>query len=76
MLAFVYRLVAEFKHEHGMHPNLLYLNPEHARHLQAALDAGFSYQSMVKLLRMELVINTDTIHPRVAWAQSAARIAV
>ena len=37
MLSFLYRLVEHYHREHGLHPNLLYLNQWHYRKLLDSL---------------------------------------
>ncbi len=76
MLNFIYRLIREFEREHGIHPNLLYLSPVHAQHLKDSVDESYTMQSIRNLLHMELIVNQDIVHPHVAWAQCAQRVAV
>ena len=71
MLGFIYRLVREFELEHGISPNLLYLNRLHAENLKASFDQDYSMSQIMKVLRMELIIDNDIMHPRVAWSQVA-----
>jgi hypothetical protein len=73
MLDFIYRLIREFEREHGILPNLLYLNRFHAEHLKSAFDENFSMPQIRNVLGMEMVIESDIIHPRVAWTQVAHR---
>ena len=73
MLSFILRLTREFELEHGIHPNLLYLNRFHAEHLKSAFSADFSMAQILDLLQMELVIEDDLSHPHVAWTQVAQR---
>jgi hypothetical protein len=76
MLSYIYRLIRDFEQEHGIHPNLLYLNQFHASHLKQGLDERFSFQAICDLLRLELIIDQDIMHPHVAWTQSAQRAVV
>ena len=73
MLGFIYRLINEFEREHGIHPNLLYLNRFHAEHLKAAFDADYSMSQILDVLGMELVIENDITQPHVVWKQAAQR---
>lgn len=75
MLSFIYRLVTEFEKEHGIHPNLLYLNDKHADHLQQSFSSEFKLHSIMKFLDMELIIDKSIVHPHVAWTQTAQRFA-
>lgn len=74
MLGYIYRLVSDFEHEHGIHPNLLYLNQFHSEHLKTAFADDYSLPSIMELLDMELVIENDIMHPHVAWTHSAQRM--
>lgn len=75
MLNFIYRLVREFEREHGIQPNLLYLNRFHAEHLKLAFDESLTMPQIRKILGMEMVVENDIMHPRVAWTQVAHRAA-
>jgi len=75
MLGFIYRLVRDFELEHGIHPNLLYLNHLHAEHLKSAFDTDYSMSQIMDVLQMELIIENDITHPHVAWAQTVQRVA-
>ena len=76
MLSYIFRLIDHFQRQHGVEPNLLYLNELHMLELRKALAAGQTIQSITDFLGMELIINREITHPHVAWTQSAQRIAV
>ena len=71
MLGFIYRLVREFELEHGVRPNLLYLNRFHAENLKASFDQGYCLSQIMELLDMDLIIEDEMMHPRVVWSQVA-----
>lgn len=73
MLAYIYSLMRDFEQEHGMLPNLLYLNRFHGERLKHALDGQFSMSDIREVLQMELVIDHDIVHPHVAWTHVAQR---
>jgi hypothetical protein len=73
MLSFINRLVRDFELEHGIHPNLLYLNRFHAEHLKTSFDADYSMSQILDVLSMELIIEDDITQPHVAWTQIARR---
>ena len=75
MLSYIYRQIRNFEAQHGVLPNLLYINKEHAGHLQESVAEGYSLQDIAELLQLEVIINDDVLHPHVAWTQSAIRIA-
>lgn len=72
MLSFIMRLVSEFEREHDLRPNLLYMNDEHVRHLQQSFARRYDLAAIMRMLQMEILIDTDIVHPRVAWVQLAA----
>jgi hypothetical protein len=74
MLAFVYRLIRQFELEHGIRPNLLYLNHFHAENLKASFDHAYCLSQVVDILGMELIIENDLMHPHVAWTQVAEKV--
>lgn len=74
MLGYIYRLVRDFEHEHGIHPNLLYLNQFHSEHLRTAFAENYSMSLIMDLLDMDLVIENDIMHPHVAWRHTAQRM--
>ena len=75
MLDYIYRLVRNYEQEHGIHPNLLYLNRMHSAHLKSAFDERYTMAQITQLLQMELVIDSEIMHPQVAWTLSGHRVA-
>ena len=73
MLSFILRLTHEFEQEHGIYPNLLYLNHFHAAHLKAAFDTDYPMTQILDILDMELIIQDDITQPRVVWSQIARK---
>ena len=73
MLAYIYRLIRDFEQEHGIHPNLLFMNQNHCDHLKEAFDNRYSLYTIMQILQMELVIDSDAIHPHAAWHKTAQR---
>lgn len=73
MLDYLYRLVTGFEREHGIHPNLLYINPHHIEHLKSSFDETFSMKQIMESLEMELVIDSYTTHPHVCWTDIVQR---
>jgi len=71
MLSFIYRLVRDFEKEHGIHPNLLYLNQAHMSALREQLGTTIRIDELVGLLGMEILLTEEVLHPRVAWVQVA-----
>ncbi len=75
MLDYINRLVRGFEQEHGVQPNLLYLNRIHSEHLQSAFADSYSLAQIMDMLQMEMIIDSEIMHPQVAWTQSAQRVA-
>ncbi|MGD8783311.1 MAG: hypothetical protein PVF28_00415 [Thioalkalispiraceae bacterium] len=73
MLGFIYGLIRGFEQEHGVQPNLLYLNRMHMEHLKAAFDEKYTLGQIMDMLEMEMIIDPEIMHPHVAWTQSAHR---
>jgi hypothetical protein len=71
MLSHIYRLIRNFKLEHGIHPNLLHLNRNHVEHLKAAFEDSYSLEQIMNVLDMELIIEEEIMHPHVAWTTVA-----
>lgn len=67
MLSFIYRLIHDFEKEHGIRPNLLYVNPIHLQVLKNQLDAESQLDDIVELLGMEIMVTSEVIHPHVVW---------
>ena len=76
MLSYIFRLIDHFQRQHGVEPNLLYLNELHMQELIKAFASRQTLQSITDLLGMELIISRDITHPHVAWTQTAQRVAV
>lgn len=73
MLSFIYRLVRDFEVEHGMKPNVLYLNDEHFERLREDFYDPDDIKAIVERLDMELVIDHTAVHPRLARLESSYR---
>lgn len=73
MLGYIYRLVSGFEQEHGIHPNLLYLNRVHCEHLKSSFDESLSLGQIMEMLRMEMIVDPEIMHPHVGWTQAAHR---
>lgn len=70
MLSFLYRLVELYHREHGLHPNLLYLNPGHYHKLLECLPEMEGQEQVSRFLMMQVVVSPETVHPYVAWLPS------
>jgi hypothetical protein len=73
MLSFIYRLIRDFEQKHGIHPNLLYLNEYHVKHLIDDVAVDCSLQNITDLLQLDLIVNREVLHPHVIWTQTAYR---
>lgn len=71
MLGHINQLVSGFEKEHGVLPNLLYINHTHSEYLKSSFDERFSLDRIVKILCMDVIIESDIIHPHVAWTHFA-----
>lgn len=73
MLDYIYRIVTGFERQHGIRPNLLYINRQHLQHLKLSFDESLSMHQIMNLLSMELIIDPASVHPHVCWAQAGRR---
>ena len=73
MLSHLYRIAAAFEHRHGVAPNLLYLSYAHFEQLGQALSGLRDTGALLGKLDMEVVLQQDVAHPRVAWSPVRAR---
>ncbi len=73
MLGYIYRLARNFETEHGLEPNLLYINPQHCEYLKDSFENRYSLQKIMSMLGMEVIIDHEIVHPRVSWAQSVLK---
>lgn len=68
MLSQIYRISADFEHNHGVAPNLLYLNYRHFELLKQSFDGLDSIEKLLSHLNMQIILMRDALHPRVAWS--------
>ena len=73
MLSFLYRIYRDFEGCHGVTPNLLYLNYRHFAELQCSLAGLPDTAALLQRLDMEVILQNDVLHPRVAWSSVRAR---
>jgi hypothetical protein len=76
MLSFIIRIASAFEHSHGIRPNLLYLNPAHLERMHQDFPESHDFDTIVRMLQMEMIIDRDIIHPQVAWVSAARTRAV
>ena len=72
MLSFLYRLVENYQREHGLHPNLLYVNQRHYLKLLECLPEMKNQEEVSRFLIMQVVISPEAAHPYVAWLPTDA----
>jgi hypothetical protein len=73
MLSFIYRLVREFENEHGMKPNVLYLNAIHFRRLCQDFVDPDDIEAIINRLDMEIVIDNNALHPHMSRVKTSQR---
>jgi hypothetical protein len=76
MLSFIYHIAHEFEQNHGLRPNMVYLNREQFTHLHEELASIRNLDTMARLLGMEIVLSPESTHPRVTWSSVDWRTAV
>jgi hypothetical protein len=73
MLSFLFRLIRTFRNEHGVAPNVLYMNDFHYQKLRESLPEMPSYEQLARFLNLEIVISAEAVHPHVASVNPARR---
>lgn len=75
MLSHLYQLIRGFRRDHGILPNVLYLN--HGQYLQLTRDlpAFRTHETLCHFLTLDVHVSPDVAHPHVAWVSRAARTA-
>lgn len=73
MLSHLYQIASSFERRHGIAPNLLYLNYRHFEQLKQALPGLQPTEMLLQRLDMNIILQKDVIHPRVAWSPVRAR---
>jgi hypothetical protein len=73
MLSYLYRLVTDFRRNHGFLPNRVQMNPEHYQQLLRNLAGMENEQAIARFLMMDILISTESTHPHVSWSEPAHR---
>ncbi len=76
MLGLIYELVRGFEREHGMPPNILYLNDEHFQRLRRECGDPDEMVAMLSRLKLDVVLCPEVMHPQVAYRDSLSRQAL
>jgi hypothetical protein len=71
MLSFIYRLVTDFRRDHGFLPNRVQMSPDHYQQLLQNLAGMKDGQSVARFLMMDILISTESAHPHVSWSAPA-----
>ena len=69
MLSFIYTLVNNFQSSHGIKPNLLFLSDDHLKHLVEQFASDYDLFQIMDMLEMEIIVDNESVHPRVAWTR-------
>lgn len=76
MLSTIYQVAKSFEKEHGISPNLLYMNYAQLECLKQQLDDPYDFNSILVFLGMELILQDKTVTPSVAWSRTPWKEAV
>ena len=74
MLSYILGMAFRFEREHGLSPNLLYLNQEHMRCLCAELGVS-AERKLSERLGLVVMVYPDIAHPQVALLQQSRHAA-
>lgn len=67
MLSFLFRLIRSYQREHGILPNVLYINDFHYQKLRESLPDLTTHEAVATFLQLDVVIRAEAVHPSIAW---------
>lgn len=67
MLSFLFRLIRSYQREHGLLPNVLYINDFHYQKLRESLPDLTTHEEIATFLQLDVVICRESVHPSIAW---------
>jgi len=73
MLSYLYQLIHGFRQDHGILPNILYVNRHQYLQLTRDLPVFRTHDALCGFLALDVHVAADVAHPHVAWVRSAAR---
>jgi len=76
MLSTIYQVAKNFEKEHGISPNLLFMNYAHLECLKQQLDDPYDFNSVLVFLGMELILQDHAVNPSVSWSKTPWKEAV
>lgn len=66
MLSHIVNLVSDYEQDHGMKPNLVYMNETHYGYLREEMPGVWDHDDVVSLLGIDIALSDMAIRPHVA----------
>jgi hypothetical protein len=66
MLSFIVSLVNNYETNHGVRPNLVYMNETHYSYLREELPGVRDHEDVTAILGVDIALNDETLRPHVA----------
>ena len=72
MLSHIVSLVSNYEQDHGMRPNLVYMNETHYGYLREEMPGVWDHDDVVSLLGIDIALSDIAIRPHVATVNYCA----
>ncbi len=72
MLSHIVNLVQNYEVDHGLRPNVVYMNETHYSYLREELPGVRDHHEVVRILGVDIALADDVLHPQVATVRFAA----
>ena len=66
MLSFIVSLVNSYEQNHGVRPNLVYMNETHYGYLREELPGVRDHEDVTAILGVDIALSDETLRPHVA----------
>jgi hypothetical protein len=72
MLSHIVNLVNRYENNHGLKPNVVYMNETHYSYLREELPGVRDHHDVISIIGVDIALSDDVIHPQVATVRFAA----
>lgn len=72
MLSHIVTLVDSYERNHGIRPNLVYMNETHYSYLREELPFVRDHNDVVAILGVDIALNDEALHPQAATVRFAS----
>lgn len=66
MLSHIVSLVSVYEKDHGLRPNLVYMNETHYGYLREEMPGIWDHNDVVSMLGIDIALSDEAIRPHVA----------